>query len=406
MNNKKSKNNTLLIILFCLFIILFVLSYTNIANSTIIRYASIVILNAVGLFYWIFFKKTKKMDKKILYVFILLIINMIVSVLFSSFLGESLIKTLSVFDALLLFFILMPNMIQKKSLKTIIKIIYFGLLIVLLYEFVRYRGVYTYDGGTRLSTIHNRLILNFIYPSSLGWPGFLLCVTSVYLFDDKDENKLKKIIYALSFAFGLYLLYKCDIRTAIYSLVIFLVIYVFYYKIKQSKIFKSNKKIFNFLIYLAMFVLIVVAGLYLFNENLSIDKINLILSNRLTYYNEAIQDILQGNVFYGIGAYRNLNGRVYGISQIDNSYLNFVYSYGIINLILLLYIIILIFKKIRTKVDNNDVKKDNMKNKWFILALYVSFLIYSFFEITLLNISSLLAIIVWPIVISYILSDA
>lgn len=405
MTDKKNDSNILVNLLFCLFVILFVLSYTNITNNTLIRYAAIILLNVFGLFYWIFYKKNNKMEKKIVFLFILLMLNMIISVLFSNYIGESFVKTLSVFDSFLLFFVLIPNIINKKTIKNIIKIIYYGLFIVLLYEFIRYRGVYTYDGGTRLSVIHNRLILNFIYPSSLGWPGFLLCISSVYLFDDKNERLFKKIIYAISFIFGLYLLYKCDIRTAIYSLLIFMVIYIYNNKLKQSRIFTSNKKFFKFIIFLFIFAVVVFAGLYLFNENVTIDKINLILSNRITYYKQALNDILSGNVMYGIGAYRNLNGSLYGIAQIDNSYLNFIYSYGLINLLILMYIIIIIYKRIKLKENSKTDDKDVNKNKWFILALYISFLIYSFFEITLLNISSLLAIIVWPIIISYILVD-
>lgn len=402
MIEENTKSNSIVSILFCLFIFLFTISYTNIPNNTVIRYSAIGILNIIGLYYLLVYKNTNKVNKKILFLIMILVLNMMFSVLFSNFIGESFVKTLSVFDSILLLFILIPNIIKKISFKTIIKAIYIALLIILLYEFAKYKNVYLYDGGGRYSATHSRLILNFLYPSSLGWPGFLLCVSSIYLFDDKHNSMLKKIIYIMSFIFGFYLLYKCDIRTSIYSLFIFIILYILNYKIKNFKTFKFNKIFLNVLIYLTVIAAFIIASLYFFTGHISTEKLNLILSNRLTYYEAALDDLYDGNILYGVGAYRNLNGAEYGIAQIDNSYLNFVYSYGITNLIIFICIIINVIKRIKNKKCYKLSSIKIEKTDAFILSLFISFLIYSFFEITLLNISSLLAIIIWPLTMKYV----
>ena len=397
------KNNRLINIIFICFIILFVLSYTHIGYSTIIRYMATIILSIIGILNLIINNKSIKINNKNCSILIfLLVFNMIFSIIFSNYRSESFIKTLTIFYSFFLFFLLIPNLIEKLSFKTIFKTIFVAMVIVLSYEYLRFGNIYLYDGGNRLSATHIRLMLDFIYPSSLGWPAFLLCISSLYLFDYKNVSFFKNIIYIFGFIFGLFLLYKCDIRTSIYTLFIFIFMFLFLYKIKTFKLFSSNKKIFRFLSRLIVIILVIIIGFYFIGGNISYNKLDAILSYRLTYYVYAIKELLHGNLLFGLGAYRNSIGSSLGIYQIDNSYLNFVYSYGLINILLLLAFIMIIIKMINNKNTKNN---NEYRNKCFILSLFISFLIYSFFEITLLNISSILALITWPIIIKYIKSD-
>lgn len=402
MKNSINIKNSIIYMLIFLFTSLFTISYTNITNNTRLRFILLLSLNIIGIIHIASKNNKSKTNKSFNDCLIILIINMIPSVIFSKFPYESFIKTLSIIDSFILFFYAIPLIIKRLPLKKLVKTILLSMLLVLLYEFIFYHNIYLYDGGARLTTIHQRLILNFIYPSALGWPAFLLCVTSFYLCNDYETSFIKKIIYVLCFTFGMYLLYMCDIRTAIYSLFLYILIYLLCIKIKQFDLLKLNKKIYVAIKMFAITILAIIILAFFTRGIISYYNINMLLSNRLALYKSALMQLINNNIIYGVGAYRNSHSINYGIVQIDNSYLNFTFSYGVSNLIILLYAILYVKSNIKRKMIECDKNNPLNRDLIFVFSIYISFLIYSFFEITLLNISSLLGLIIWPIVMSYI----
>ena len=106
----------------------------------------------------------------------------------------------------------------------------------------------------------------------------------------------------------------------------------------------------------------------------------------------AIEKMNENNtIFTGMGAFRNSMTAATGAIMLDNGYFNYIYQYGIISFMVLIVVLYNNFKIIK---NSNEV----YVNKTFIKNMYIAFLIYSFFENILFNISSLFAILIYTFI--------
>ena len=123
------------------------------------------------------------------------------------------------------------------------------------------------------------------------------------------------------------------------------------------------------------------------------------------YYKEAIAQLKDSNsILFGLGAFRNSDVVRLNRVQVDNSYLDYIYQYGLISLIFMCILLIYLFIKIN---NTYNVGKNNSNIEYFsfVKSLYVSSLVYSLVEKNLFSISSALSLVMFLIVFIFIVND-
>lgn len=363
------------------FIILFIISFTNFKNLNILRYIALAILQMFCIFDMIKDKKTDA-NKNYIVIVLLLLISMMFSLFKTINFKESIFKILIIIDFLIFCYILLPKYLKEFEFSEIFKNLLNDIFILLFLLFVLFHNdyIFSYD----MNRVGNlvRLRCGFNHPNTLAIFTFIGLLIGIY-FIFTEKNRWKYIIYVLFFGI---ILIKSGARTPLYVLIIFLILYL------KDMVIKNNKlKLLVCSFTIAMVIFYMICNGYNI-RNIDFDTINTILSYRLTYIKNAIEKMNENNaIFVGMGAFRNSMTFVTGSIMLDNGYFNYIYQYGIISFSVLLAILWNNFKIIKMSNEINV-------NKIFIKNMYISFLIYSFFENILFNISSLLAILVYTFI--------
>ena len=358
------------------FIILFVISFLEIANLSFIRYIAILLLQVICI-YEIRFDKIS-IDKKMLLLIFGIIITMSFSLFRTGYTFEAIAKMATVIDLFFLTLILLPNYLKNCDLDIIIKNIRNDIFIVLIFCFVFYNNDYSisYD----MERIGNliRLKCGFPHPNTLSMFSFIGIILSIYLITIRYHIKSNFIFIF----FFLYLIIKANSRTALYCIIIFIMLCILGNICKNKKL-----KPIIYIIVISFSILIIGIGTSIV-DGLTFDRINQLLSNRLSYIISAINVLTSNNaILTGMGAFRNSATFTTNAVMLDNGYFNYIYQYGIISFLVLICFLVNNFFKI---------KNDNNRNmEMFVKNAYIIFGIYSFFENILLNIASLFAILIY-----------
>lgn len=389
MNMENKQHFDYFMAFFDVFVAMFILSYFRLFNLTFLRYFGLVMIQGVCVYklyqskiYW---------SKHLILLLLFLFLSSMLSLIHSQYFLESIIKTLTIIDLFVLSIILLPNCLRNYEISYVIKHIRNTLFFVLLFSFLLYRNDYSVSGDlTRVGQLV-RLMAGFSHPNLLSVFSFLCFAFSFYLFIIYHK---KKDIFVLLFSF--FLIYKSGSRTAMYSIFIFLIFYVISALCQKEK-FKKLFHIFLISIFL-------VFGLwFLFSEKnwLNYNYINQLFSYRLDYITDAIDVLRKNNALYtGMGAFRNSMLAATNSVMIDNGYFNYLYQFGLISFVcLLLFLGYCWFYLLRLKNAKNN------KEILFFKSLFFSFLIYSFFENILLNISSLFSIVIYMFIMLLILKE-
>ncbi len=358
------------------FIILFVISFLEIANLSFIRYIAILLLQVICI-YEIRFDKIS-IDKKMLLLIFGIIITMSFSLFRTGYTFEAIAKMATVIDLFFLTLILLPNYLKNCDLDIIIKNIRNDIFIVLIFCFVFYNNDYSisYD----MERIGNliRLKCGFPHPNTLSMFSFIGIILSIYLITIRYHIKSNFIFIF----FFLYLIIKANSRTALYCIIIFIMLCILGNICKNKKL-----KPIIYIIVISFSILIIGIGTSIV-DGLTFDRINQLLSNRLSYIMSAINVLINNNaILTGMGAFRNSETFTTNAVMLDNGYFNYIYQYGIISFLVLICFLVNNFFKI---------KNDNNRNmEMFVKNAYIIFGIYSFFENILLNMASLFAILIY-----------
>ena len=358
------------------FIILFVISFLEIANLSFIRYIAILLLQVICI-YEIRFDKIS-IDKKMLLLIFGIIITMSFSLFRTGYTFEAIAKMATVIDLFFLTLILLPNYLKNCDLDIIIKNIRNDIFIVLIFCFVFYNNDYSisYD----MERIGNliRLKCGFPHPNTLSMFSFIGIILSIYLITIRYHIKSNFIFIF----FFLYLIIKANSRTALYCIIIFIMLCILGNICKNKKL-----KPIIYIIVISFSILIIGIGTSIV-DGLTFDRINQLLSNRLSYIISAINVLTSNNaILTGMGAFRNSATFTTNAVMLDNGYFNYIYQYGIISFLVLICFLVNNFFKI---------KNDNNRNmEMFVKNAYIIFGIYSFFENILLNMASLFAILIY-----------
>lgn len=363
------------------FIILFIISFVNFKNLNFIRYIGLAVFQIFCVLDMI--KEGKiEANKKYIVIMLLLLISMMFSLFKTTNFKESIFKILIIIDFLLLCYILLPQYLKEFEVSVILKNLINDIFILLFLLFIFFHNdyIFSYDMNRVGSLV--RLRCGFNHPNTLAIFTFIGLLIGIY-FVCIEKKRWKYIVYILFFGM---ILIKSGARTPLYVLIIFIILYL------KDIVIKNNKLKFLICSFtIAMVIFYILCNGYNI-KNINFDTINTILSYRLTYIKNAIEKMNENNaIFVGMGAFRNSMTFATDSIMLDNGYFNYIYQYGIISFGILLVILWNNFKIIKTSNEINI-------NKIFVRNMYVSFLIYSFFENILFNISSLLAILVYTFI--------
>lgn len=368
-----------------IFSLLFILSYLKDLNFSIVRYMAIVVLQIIPLAEIIYRKQKILLSKNMAIISIALSLFMLISSMSSEYIFESLYKTLSIIDLLVMTTLLLPVFFKDMDMYQILKMPFLAFTFVLSYCALFYANDFIFTFGSGRLGNDTRLYAGFLHPNTLGIFAFLCFVLGFFLlirFREKFKSKrlfLVVVLYAI--VLSLYLIYRSDCRTAMVCLGILLLLEIFQLIFKHKKV-----KVIVLSIIALFFTYYVITHLYLFEFEV-IDKI---LSYRLTYVKEAFLTLMQNHqLLLGAGAFRNSNLGDYDVLLVDNGYMNVIYQYGILVFVTMLCYLIGIFKmncklKVPYKVE--------------LIYFFMIFLIYSLADNILLNIGNFFAIFVYAII--------
>lgn len=223
----------------------------------------------------------------------------------------------------------------KISTKTTYFIVIINIFISLLYIYFYKQGFTIFEGEILLT-------LNFTNPNQTGM--FILnsaLYLGIFIFAGKDLfQKKKSYVYTLLiciplFIFLIQLLLLTGARSCILSMTCFITFVIFDYIFKGIRL----KKWMNLLIVILplLFVFVYVAYIGVFNVDLSLGLDDKGKSNdtRLIIWKPIVDDLLHYIIF---GDYYGISGGL-GMSQMHNTHLDVLASYGIVPLLLFITIL-------------------------------------------------------------------
>ena len=378
--NKKEINGN--IIVFIIFINIFPIIMANIFKKTssavpVAIISMIYVFQTILILAYFFKNKITLFDKTKKYIIILGIytIIMILIQLYNYIIGElnvqDIINILSKFVTIFTLIILMTTVkINDKNLEKIyIFLVSLG-GIACLYNFYFYREEIA--GILNISSAYSVNIKSFF--ANRNQFGQFLCIAIIADFFLMKNNK-KNIYKILCILFFINLMLTMS-RTVIASAFIFVFTYFF-----------LNKNAVNRMKYIAAIIMLVIIACILLNifaPNIisGIDRIFFRTdtldnaSGRTEIWKIAVTNVLNNNPLFGIGRFRGidiLNEEGLDFTQFHNVFVESLVSGGILEVILLIYLIYMIIKKV--------IKSDLItKEKNFYISSIIAFLSIAMFE--------------------------
>ncbi len=340
----KLEENLLKILNICYFVICFSLLIK------IEKIVSVSLLLTFVLIFIIWIKQLRdcinKIDLLVIIIFILSTINVFINAtMTNTIINFNYIKKLIMFCSSLIYFSsLLKINISKIKIKKTIKIISDILAILFILFYLIYGNrMYIMNG-----IISNYLCFNFSNPNLLALFLTAICMSELN-FLLLENNKIKKIIYIVICLFLIYFILETKAR--ICSIVIILyVFFMLYYKLKNkikfSPIILKITSIFPIIFVLLYFWLINNIKFLSFLSFLSSEGKE--LSSRQTIWMYAIENLKKNPIF---GAYSQISNGL-GSSQMHNTHLDIITSYGLIVFVLFCVWLFLILTSLNKKSES------------------------------------------------------
>ena len=260
---------------------------------------------------------------------------------------------------------------EKKEINKIYKFLFFLGIISCLYNVVFY--INDIVGIARIQSSYSVNIKSFF--ANRNQLSQFLVISAISTYFIIKENK-KNLIYKIGLVIIIGNIFLTMSRTAILAIGIFIILNFLYNKSLRDKIL------------IILFVILIGAiGIICLNKlNPSIlENVNRLIiradnlenaSGRMEIWKEAI-NVVDSNIAFGVGRFNGidmLNDNGFEFTQFHNVFIESYVSGGIIEVILLLYLIIFIFY--------NLIKNKNIENKRRIIyiASFISFIIMGLFE--------------------------
>ena len=207
----------------------------------------------------------------------------------------------------------------------------------------------------------NRITFGYSHPNLTQASFVLIVVLYVYNFYEKIDLKRIVILESLN-----YLLYQFTVsRSGFFILSIFL-IYVYLTK-KIKTIHKNSKKLLNATLFFSILFSFIVAHLY--GENSIINKLDVILTGRITYMSETVNNYQIP--FFSTNKYNNI--------LFDNGYFDLIYNGGLLAFAWYMY------NQIKT---NKILAKNNLEKEIIVtFFLFIYCITESYYASIIMNIS-------------------
>lgn len=206
----------------------------------------------------------------------------------------------------------------------------------------------------------NRITFGYSHPNLTQTSFVLIVVLYVYNFYEKIDLKRVVILETLN-----YLIYHFTIsRSGFFILTIFL---IYVYLTKKIKTIKNSKRLLNATLFFSILFSFIVAQLY--GKNTIVDKLDVILTGRITYMSETIKNYQIP--FFSTNKYSNI--------LFDNGYFDLIYNGGLLAFAWYMY------NQVKT---NKILAKNNLEKEitiTFFLLIYC--ITESYYASIIMNIS-------------------
>lgn len=368
-----------------IFCVLFIISYMRINHFSIFRFIGLGAIQLISIIYILKNRIKVEYDKKILICVLCVLLCMTISNFNTEDIKESIIKIISVLDLFVASIILIPIFYKDVEIKKILLNTSYAFAFVLTICAIVYKNDFIYTYGMGRMGGETRLYAGFIHPNTLGIFSFLCFINSFALcmYYKKDIKSKERLIIYLSLIISAFLMVKADCRTAMLSCIIFVILVIF------NKIFYQKSKIKLIIVISGIGIMILVTLINM--DKLTIDKLDEILSYRLTYIERAIEDLQQNKeLLFGRGAFRNSNTSSLGEILLDSGYINTIYQFGLVTF----GVVVLLMIRLLLQILKNNEERE----KEIVLQFFIIFLIYSIPDNILLNISSFFAVYMYTLI--------
>jgi len=365
----------------------YIFSYTRFAFAKVYLYPLKFVLFSF-VFAWVLStilikKKALRLSKhagSASFFFLVWIIAMLLSLYRTNYLISGSLLIISYVLMFLLSFVLFPNSPNNKNVYLWFQVVFFwGTLIALIVSVLLSVG-----NPESFYIVANRIRYQAIFtkPNYLALFSFTGFMVSVGVFALSNRKK-----YLLPIPFYLVLIYFSNTRTPLFLIAVFLIILL--YLLMYLRISNRAKKMLLNIFLLFSLGLIIVGLVYAINyfPFMSMSSINKLSSNRLTIWVQAISNINSYELVFG----RGLGSEQLSALSYDNYYINIFVQTGLFGLFSFLLFIFYIFYWFWKKLDYYGFSRIFLVQ----FSMFITFLLYSFFESILFSLGSIASIYIW-----------
>lgn len=293
-------------------------------------------------------------------------------------------KSQIVFDIIILVTTIAIN--NFNALDKFIEISYYTLGIFLFIQFITHLGDIKINNIAHVMSVEERVRSNFGFGhyNALGAACLCMIILTIYL------KEKKRLINILILGMAIIMLLCSASRNALTGFCVFIIAYIIQ-RLNRSDV---NPKIrfISKLILLMMIILLIPFAMELdYNQLLKISQRSLIFYVAFPLY------INSGRIFTGLGYASNIaygsNMTPYTTYWLDNSYMYYLITTGVIGFAIILIAVLILGKRI---VKNRFLDKGDI-----ICSLYFVYLYTALFEVIIFESGTLLNCIYLPIFISF-----
>lgn len=293
-------------------------------------------------------------------------------------------KSQIVFDVIILVTTIAIN--NFNALDKFIEISYYTLGIFLFIQFITHLGDIKINNIAHVMSVEERVRSNFGFGhyNALGAACLCMIILTIYL------KEKKRLINILILGMAIIMLLCSASRNALTGFCVFIIAYIIQ-RLNRSDV---NPKIrfISKLILLMMIILLIPFAMELdYNQLLKISQRSLIFYVAYPLY------INSGRIFTGLGYASNIaygsNMTPYTTYWLDNSYMYYLITTGVIGFAIILIAVLILGKRI---VKNRFLDKGDI-----ICSLYFVYLYTALFEVIIFESGTLLNCIYLPIFISF-----
>ena len=322
------------------------------------------------------------MEKKDRVTFFALVVILIHTVLFGLVLTNDLTNHL-IFpffmrQAILIAIVFASYFLVKKYglIKEFLKVSYYVMSLVLLTQLVINIGELNLSNiaSIFISAERTRASFGFVHYNTLG----TICVVNIilgFIVKEYKRSRTENIIQWIFFAVALVMLLCSASRSSLISLFIYLAV-MFLIGMERIVGDKTITKIVRMFLIIAIIVIVLILiGIIDFGDLL-------IEANRATLVNHAIPTWLEsGRIWQGLGYLSNadyaFNLTPYRTYWLDNSFIFYLVTTGIIGFVMIMTVVLIFAIGLAKNAKNTFTKK--------VLALFISYMFFSFFEVTMFS---------------------